>query len=101
MIGCFDPVTAEHARRLAEIAAAGRPLAAVVVDPPDPLLSRRARAELVAALAVVDYVLLPGEEGVERLIEQLRAGVVFHEEAADERRRLKLIRHVHERQNAG
>jgi hypothetical protein len=55
--GYFNPLRAEHARLLSEAARGnGRPLM-VVVRPADPaLLDSRARAELVAALAVVDYV---------------------------------------------
>jgi bifunctional ADP-heptose synthase (sugar kinase/adenylyltransferase) len=33
-----------------------------VTDPPQPLLAQRARAELVAALAIVDYVVLGDED---------------------------------------
>ena len=54
----FDPLLAEHARRLRKEATAGRVLVAEVTNPEHPLLPQRARAELVAALADVDYVVL-------------------------------------------
>jgi bifunctional ADP-heptose synthase (sugar kinase/adenylyltransferase) len=58
VIGYFDPLLAAHARRLAEIRPAHGGLIAVIDDPPDPVLSLHARAELVAALAAVDFVVM-------------------------------------------
>ncbi|HLJ49401.1 MAG TPA: hypothetical protein VKU01_25485 [Bryobacteraceae bacterium] len=45
-------------RRLRNEATMGRVLVAEVTNPEHPLLPQRARAELVAALADVDYVIL-------------------------------------------
>ena len=59
--GHFDPLLAEHVRRLAERKEPGKLLVVEVTDPPQPLLAQRARAELVAALAMVDYVVLGDE----------------------------------------
>jgi bifunctional ADP-heptose synthase (sugar kinase/adenylyltransferase) len=56
--GRFDPLLAEHVRLLARSVTPGRALVVEVTDPAQPLLSQRARAELVAALAMVDYVVL-------------------------------------------
>jgi bifunctional ADP-heptose synthase (sugar kinase/adenylyltransferase) len=56
--GDFDPLLAEHVRRLREHAVPGRVLVVEVTNPARPLLPQRARAELVAALAMVDYVVL-------------------------------------------
>jgi bifunctional ADP-heptose synthase (sugar kinase/adenylyltransferase) len=56
--GCFDPLLAEHVRRLSEQREPGRLLVVEVTNPAQPLLAQRARAELVAALATVDYVVL-------------------------------------------
>jgi glycerol-3-phosphate cytidylyltransferase-like family protein len=58
LAGHFDPLLAEHARRLRERAAPGQTLVVEITNPPNPLLPQRARAELVAALSVVDYVVL-------------------------------------------
>ena len=58
--GYFDPLLAEHARRLSQMRTPGVSLAVIVENSPSPLLPQRARAELVAALRVVDYVVLEG-----------------------------------------
>ena len=69
--GYFDPLLAEHARRLGQMQTPGTTLAVIIEDPPRPLLSRRARAELVAALAVVDYVVLESSEVTHQGLEDL------------------------------
>lgn len=56
--GHFDPLLAEHVRLLAKSAKPGQALVVEVTDSAQPLLPQRARAELVAALAMVDYVVL-------------------------------------------
>jgi bifunctional ADP-heptose synthase (sugar kinase/adenylyltransferase) len=89
--GTFDPLLAAHARRLREIAGEGSVLFAAVREPVRPLLAAQARAELVAALGVVDYVVL-GEA-------PLRPDEVYREESADARRRQDLIRNVQKRQS--
>ncbi len=92
--GYFDPLLAEHARRLGEIAALGRPLMVALLTPEDPILDTAARAEMVAALSAVDYV-VPAETA-----ELMPPEHIFHEESADLRRRRDLIRRVHSRQAA-
>jgi bifunctional ADP-heptose synthase (sugar kinase/adenylyltransferase) len=61
--GNFDPLLAEHIRRLRENTAPGRLLIVEVTNPARPLLPQRARAELVAALSMVDYVVLGNGTG--------------------------------------
>jgi bifunctional ADP-heptose synthase (sugar kinase/adenylyltransferase) len=65
--GHFDPLLAEHVQRLQQSTRPGKLLVVEVTNPPHPLLSQRARAELVAALAMVDYVVVsdsqPSGEG--------------------------------------
>lgn len=56
--GAFDPLLAEHAKRLAQVRKPGQILVVEVVNPARPLLRQRARAELVAALSMVDYVVM-------------------------------------------
>jgi bifunctional ADP-heptose synthase (sugar kinase/adenylyltransferase) len=56
--GDFDPLLAEHVRRLRECSTPGRRLVVEITNPARPLLAQRARAELVAALGMVDYVVL-------------------------------------------
>lgn len=84
--GYFDVLLAEHVRRLREIRAAdpGATLVVALRIPPDPLLDARARAELVAALEMVDYVVL----------DDLGGDVI-----AEEQMRAELIAHVHRRQS--
>jgi glycerol-3-phosphate cytidylyltransferase-like family protein len=56
--GHFDPLLLEHVRRLVEARENGRLLVVEITNSAHPLLGQRARAELVAALAMVDYVVL-------------------------------------------
>jgi len=56
--GHFDPLLAEHVARLEQAREPGRLLVVEVTNPEQPLLAQRARAELVAALAMVDFVVL-------------------------------------------
>jgi bifunctional ADP-heptose synthase (sugar kinase/adenylyltransferase) len=62
--GFFDPLLAEHHRRLSALAEAGRLLIVQVTNPAEPLLEPHARAALVAALRCVDYVVVD-ESGVD------------------------------------
>jgi len=58
LTGHFDPLLAEHARDLRHRAAPGQTLVVEITNPENPLLPQRARAELVAALESVDYVVI-------------------------------------------
>ncbi|HEY1207215.1 MAG: hypothetical protein ABSH46_20040 [Bryobacteraceae bacterium] len=89
--GTFDPVLAEHARRLREIAGDGAVLFVAIGEPLRPLLPVQARAELVAALGVVDYVVLGDAP--------LQPDEVYREESADAGRTQDLIWNVQERQS--
>lgn len=89
--GHFDPLLASHAERLAELKQEGAPLLVLIAAPENPILPARARAELVAGLAIVDYV----AESDEGFAQQVRL------EQEDEKRLQRLIEHVHARQRAG
>ena len=89
--GTFDPLLAAHARRLREIAGEGAVLFAAIQEPDAALLTAQARAELVAALGVVDYVVLGDVP--------LRPDEVYREEGADAERTRDLIRNVQKRQS--
>jgi len=95
--GFFDPLLAAHALRLQEIARAGQALFVAVEDPPQPLLEARARAELLAGLRVVDYVVLAGQTPAS-LAETMAPDAVFNWLDDDRRRTQELIEHVHHRQ---
>ena len=90
--GYFDPLTVAHARRLVELKSQADRLIAIVLEPPEPLLDSRARAELVAALACVDYVVVG--------VAQTGEAEVIHEEPADLGRRAELIERVRARHGA-
>ncbi|MBI3279494.1 MAG: adenylyltransferase/cytidyltransferase family protein [Acidobacteria bacterium] len=99
MVGYFDPLHAAHVRRLSELRRNGETLVAVVADPPAPVLPLRARAELVAGLSAVDYVLPAGADAL-GVAERLGRGEIIDETGSDEQRRDELIRQVKRRQNA-
>ena len=98
--GYFDPLLAEHAGRLASIRDRADALMVVVATPPRPILSGAARAQLVAALSVVDYVVFPEKTAVEELLAKIRASEVLGQELEDARLTRDLIQHVRSRQHA-
>ena len=87
--GYFDPMLAWHAERLAEIKQNGASLLVLVAESQNAILPTRARAELVAALRVVDFVAAGSPVPAQ-----------FRLEAEDADRLAGLIEHVHARQNA-
>jgi bifunctional ADP-heptose synthase (sugar kinase/adenylyltransferase) len=98
-IGYFDVLRAGHVVELEALAGAG-PLVVVVLPLDGELLAQRSRAELVAALRAVDYVVAPGDSGPSALLELLRPARVAHLETADLRRRHELIEDVRRRHHA-
>ena len=97
--GYFDVLTPDLVRRLQSLSDGARVIA-VVLDPPKPLLPAQARAELAAALSMVDYVLSPQGESLEKAIEEIRPDEVVREDLADGKRSQALIEHVHQRQKS-
>jgi D-glycero-beta-D-manno-heptose 1-phosphate adenylyltransferase len=82
--GCFDTIHVGHVRYLEGARREGDVLVVAVNSdasvgglkgPGRPILPESARAELVAALRAVDYVVLFGEPDVEALLEFLRPDV--------------------------
>jgi glycerol-3-phosphate cytidylyltransferase-like family protein len=98
--GYFDILRAEHARDLqhARDRAPAQPLMVVVLTPPNPLLSARARAELVAALRVVDYVVTADDGDLDGIFETLKPAQLVRLEAAGKRLARQLMEHVQRRQ---
>ncbi len=94
--GFFDVLLTAHVRALRELAEGKRKLVAIVLNPADPLLPQAARAELAAALAMIDYVVAVPDDGTE-LLRNMRPAQIFRMEANDERYRLELIEHVQRR----
>ncbi len=97
--GYFDVLTVDLVRRLRELSR-GETIVAIVLDPPEPLLGPRARAELAAGLSMIDYVLPLQGAGLDHALEELRPDTIVREETADQRRRATLMEHVHRRQRA-
>ena len=93
--GHFDALYAAHVRELESLA---RPLAVAVVPLEDELMPQAARAEMVAALRMVDYVLIPKERDLDALIECLAPRKLVRLEAIHTARVRRLIEHVHGRQ---
>ncbi|MFB3777298.1 MAG: hypothetical protein ACE141_06790 [Bryobacteraceae bacterium] len=100
VVGHFDPVLAAHARRISGLSDGAAAMMVLLTDPGRPILAARARAELVAALASVDYVVLPGDTPVEELLAGLAPAEAVNAEADDRRIAQDLIQHVQSRQNA-
>jgi hypothetical protein len=97
--GAFDVVLAADARQLAEIREShpGRPLLVVVLPLSEELLPKRARAELVAALRMVDYVVTADDDALLASLEPVQ--LVRLEEVHAARKR-QLMEHVHRRQTS-
>ena len=99
-VGHFDPMYAAHARRLNELHSPGDTWIVILTDPAQPLLQTRARAELVAALKTVDYVVPAQDNTVEDILAQLAPDQVWQEEEQDLKRAAALVNQVRSRQNA-
>jgi hypothetical protein len=95
--GYFDVLTPDEVRRIRSLSGEHR-LMAAILDPPDPLLPPRARAELAASLSMIDYVLLLQGVSLAQAVEQIGPDEVIREETAGSQRRAALIEHVHRRQ---
>jgi hypothetical protein len=98
--GSYNPLLAEHARALAAVRrrAPERPVLAVILPAEPALLPGEARAALVAAIRMVDYVLVADREETEKLIDILAPAETVRLEADDAVRTARLIEHVHRRQ---
>ena len=100
--GYFDVLRVGDARELARVR--HRPLLVIVLPLADEILPQRARAELVAALRVVDYVVTAGYGGLDRIVESLKPVEYVRMEAEHARRRAlwprQLKEHVHRRQTS-
>ena len=104
--GAFDPLLADDARELAEIRAShpDGPLLVVVLPLPGELLPGRARAELVAALRMVDYVVTAPHAATaaatDALLATLEPRHLVRLEGAQAARKRQLMDHVHRRQSS-
>ena len=99
--GYFDVLLAAHVRELARVRAAHPDgvLLVALTTPAVPVLDLRARAEMVAALAMVDYVVSLEDQQMPGLLGAFPAARTVRLEAAHEQRMRELIQHVHRRQS--
>jgi bifunctional ADP-heptose synthase (sugar kinase/adenylyltransferase) len=99
--GYFDILRAETARDLAEARRRSGAQSVVVAVLPlaGEMVPQAARAEMVAALRVVDYVLLAENEDRESLAAALQPVEIVGLEEAEACRTRQLIEHVHSRQS--
>jgi bifunctional ADP-heptose synthase (sugar kinase/adenylyltransferase) len=96
--GYFDVLRAEHVRELRELKETRALLLVVILPLEGELLGQRPRAELVAALRMVDYVVAAEHGEAEALLDALKPVRVARMETADARRVRQLIDHVQRRQ---
>ena len=95
----LEILRAAHVQRLEELAAAYPGKMLVILTDPQaapPLVPLAARAELAAALRVVDYV-IPAPQGAGPVLAKIHSGVVIHDEQEDTERTRLLIEHVRSR----
>lgn len=98
--GYFDVLRAEHVRAFLDAGqrAPHARLLVVVLRGKEELLPLDARAELAAAMRMVDYVLTADDRDVDRLIKTLRPAILVRLESDDLRRVSWLKEHVHRQQ---
>jgi bifunctional ADP-heptose synthase (sugar kinase/adenylyltransferase) len=99
--GRFDLLRVELARELAEARrrTGARTLIAVVRPLSGELAPIDARAEMAAALRVVDYVFIARDKDLEHLAASLQPVEIVNLEEAEARRVRQLIENVHGRQS--
>jgi bifunctional ADP-heptose synthase (sugar kinase/adenylyltransferase) len=100
--GYFDCLRAAHVCELESLRqrAGSRALVAAVLPWPEAFLSQQARAEMVAALRMVDYVVAIEASDVAALIDAVAPSEIVRLEAGDARRNRELIEHVHRRHSS-
>jgi glycerol-3-phosphate cytidylyltransferase-like family protein len=98
--GYFDVLRAAHIRDLDQLRrrTGSAKLLVIVLPAPGAILEQRARAELVAALRVIDYVVIADDADAARLADFLKPVEIVRLEAADSRRARELKEYVHRRQ---
>jgi glycerol-3-phosphate cytidylyltransferase-like family protein len=101
--GYFDMLRAEHARELEAIRgqAGACTLLALVLPYAGAVFDIHARARMVAALRMVDYVLVADELDADELVKSLRPQTVIHLEADDARRNREIAERIRRRCGPG
>lgn len=98
--GRFDILRTEMVREMEEARLRTRAASLLVVVRPlaGELVPLAARAEMAAALRVIDYVFIAQDEPLENLIAAVKPIETIHLEDADAQRMRQLIEHVHGRE---
>ena len=94
--GYFDGLRAAH---IPELAGLPRPIVAVVLPLAGELVPQPARAEMAAALRMIDYVVIAQESEVDALVQHLNPPAIARLEERDAILAKQLIDHVRHRQN--
>jgi bifunctional ADP-heptose synthase (sugar kinase/adenylyltransferase) len=103
VVGCFDVLGLEQVRALAKIRGRTSARVIAVVLPggdgrPDEVLEQGARAEMAAALRMLDYVLIAAEPGcpgdLQDLVTRLRPAEIIHLDEAEQHRMRRLFARV-------
>jgi len=95
--GYFDVLLAAQAKQLEAARLGGGCLMVVLLPRAQSLLSQRARAEVVAGLSMVDYVVTEINDDLESFLRHLSADNVISRQIADEEQTRLLMEHVHVR----
>jgi hypothetical protein len=98
MVGLFDPLTAAQTRRLADAAADGRKVLAIVLTGSDTMLPADARAALIAAVRDVDAVVIAGEQEWRSAIHRNAGVVIVDDPEGEKRRSAEFVKFILERQ---
>jgi hypothetical protein len=98
IIGLFDPLTLEQAKRLEQAAATGNKLLAVVDPGENTLLPSDARACLVAALRSVAAITIAEPEQVRLLLSKIPGVFVNDDEIAERKRSIDFVEFIRDRQ---
>ncbi len=98
--GLFDILRESHVDYLVAVRAhtSAATLIAIVLPDDGAVLEQRARAELVAAMRMIDYVVAATDADLDRIAGTLHPAAVVRLEDADRQRVRQLIEHVHSRQ---
>jgi bifunctional ADP-heptose synthase (sugar kinase/adenylyltransferase) len=98
--GYFEVLRVEHLRALEKVRCGNPhlPLVLLVLQREGELVSQHARARVVAALRVVDYVLIADHEDPDAILVRLQPAAVFRLEAADLHSSRVLIEHAQRQQ---
>lgn len=97
--GFFDVLGPRHIEALEGIARPDRCLLVALLTGPGSILPLRARAELVAALRMVDYVVTADEAQLDAFISSLQPAQTVRLEGDDRERARELKLHVQRRQS--